>query len=383
MKGPTKRDKPRSKLTTKKASSRRQEPRSYLGNYDSRKEQRKMIQSNVSVRNRRAKTDVRPDEHQSQGSTHLYATSSEAGVNDKIKTKSTFFKKKTPDPQNIRSPVTGYKTPNRLKTNNKVGGFLSKTDDLKFLKEIRKDGKNRAKSRRGSSAYPKDKTRTVQFALDCPSGTNFDESNLQQDPKTLLSSHNISEQRDGEDKDVWSGKYAMDKEDGISKSLVVEKPKREMDMESQSHRETVSEIEYLKRKYFGKGSTGSKEPKSTVKDTPTWKFLKPSTKNTKKKGRKKIKGHWSASGKEVNERSKSSEQGPTYLENLPANIEGPKKQRSSKDEKNLDNFYVISSHQSNEQSKLSEKGDRQEKRNNNPAIGVEGLHQSHPVNRNR
>lgn len=368
MKGP-KRDKGRSKQNPKKTIGRKVEPRSYLGNYDSRKEKKKMIQSNVSGRNRKNKQDRPRDEHQSQGSAHAHGTNSDAARDERGHTKSTFFKKKH-GARDIRSPLIKYQVSPRPQAK---GGFLSKTDDLKFLKEISKDAK-RQKPKRRSSAYPKEKNRMVHFAQ------NDEHSNLDQDPQTLLSSQNISEQRE-EERESEKTKEAQrrPKNGGISRSVVVGKRPTEMDRESHSHRETTSEVKLTKKKYRKKRSLGRREAQDPQKEKPpTWKFLKASTKQMSRTATRK-----GVPPQEPNERSKSIDQGPTYLANLQPHIQGPNRAKPHEKSGELDNFYVISSHQSNAKSESNAQINWSEPRNNQPAIGVEELHQSHPGKRNK
>lgn len=345
-------------------TGRKTEQRSYLGNYDSRKEKRKMIQSNVSVRNRKQRQERPQEDHQSQGSAHVYGTNSEHTRDGRSQPKSTFFKKK--QAQDARSPLVGYKATTRAQAK---GGYLSKTDDLKFLKEIGRDAK-RSKSRRGSSAYPKEKLRTVHFAQ------NEENLNLHQEPATLLSSQNISDQREEEREAETPAEARDEPKGGISRSVVVDKRAAEIDCESRSHRETGSEIQYIKRKYLKKRSVGRREPDPLRDKPPTWKFLKASPKHTARKGAPSGKP-----GQAPNERSKSIEQGPTYLASLQSSIQGPERQKLAGKGGGLDNFYVASSHQSNEQTESQTNWS--ERRRNQPEIGVEGLHQSHPVNRNK
>jgi hypothetical protein len=57
-------------------------------------------------------------------------------------------------------------------------------------------------------------------------------------------------------------------------------------------------------------------------------------------------------------------------------------QISTKEDSKLNNFYVIN-HYSHDNVKSNSKKEKNERDINNPAIGVEGFHQSHPTNRNK
>lgn len=119
---------------------------------------------------------------------------------------------------------------------------------------------------------------------------------------------------------------------------------------------------------------------------PTWKFIKNSSKNLKKTGKKAILKDYSQENKNMlSERSKSIEQSPTYLENLRPSIntpEGPPSQGNQK----LNNFYVVSSHGSHGKKGLIEVGKvglKQSLGNNDPSIGVEHFGLPHSAARNK
>ena len=142
MKGPSKRDKAKSKL---KSQGRKVQARpgpssnSYLANYDSRKEQKKkMLQSNVSSkRGAKVKSDQRSREEQSQNSEHLMNTGSDF-LKDAGPGKSTFFKKKESGVR-VETPIAIYQDVGRVSPfvgDQGKGVSLSKTDDLKFLRDI-------------------------------------------------------------------------------------------------------------------------------------------------------------------------------------------------------------------------------------------------------
>jgi hypothetical protein len=112
--------------------------------------------------------------------------------------------------------------------------------------------------------------------------------------------------------------------------------------------------------------------------TPTWKFIKNSSKNLKNTGQITSKGDSPS-----NERSRSIEQNPTYLKNLRADISNPN-QQGAKQDPQLNNFYVVSTHQSYDLKPVSE-GNKNNKlsKSNNPEIGVEEFSQSMSSSRNK
>jgi hypothetical protein len=180
-----------------KKTSRKQ-TRTYMGNYDSRKE--KITQSQASN-----KIKVKGEEENNKMGSDYVNSEKTSG----------FFKKRDKGRLKKKKSPLVYKEITELRAK---GGFLSKTDDLRFLKDLGKEKKER--ERRGSSAYTKEKIRMVQ--------SSHNSKNLKED---MLSSQNNSEIND---------------EIEISRSLVVKK--------RESRRENKSDIEYIKQKYFGKGS---------------------------------------------------------------------------------------------------------------------------------
>ena len=110
--------------------------------------------------------------------------------------------------------------------------------------------------------------------------------------------------------------------------------------------------------------------------------MKSSSKNLKKSN-KKIVFKFKSQYQVENERSKSIEQNPTYLENIKSNISKPSTQNISSNDQKLNNFYVISTNPSTEIKKTNKQNSNKKNENNNPEIGVEGFNQSHPTNRNK
>lgn len=207
MKG-SKREKGSKKNPIKKPS-RKPNTRTYLGNYDSRKEK-----INQSLLSNRAKN--KPEEDNGSQGMSDYVKSE--------KNKSGFFKKREKGKSKKKKSPLVYKEITELKS---LGGFLSKTDDLRFLKKLAKE-KVRGKERRGSSAYTKDKGRMVQSS----------HNSKHQKDEELLSSQNISELRDED--------WEKDRKD-ISRSLIVNKRGDESD----SRRDNKTDIEFIKQKYLG------------------------------------------------------------------------------------------------------------------------------------
>jgi hypothetical protein len=245
MKG-SKRDKGRSKINSKKGGGRKQGIRTYLGNYDSRKEKIQMHQSN---RTKKKGESLRED-NKSQGSGKLYGTGSDFIKEVEKVHKSTFLKKKEKEIKfrKVKSPMGMYKEIRELKPSSK-GGFLSKTDDLKFLKELAKEKTRMSKGRqrRGSSAYTKDKSRMVQSTHESKRvGNTYKDP--EEEEEMMLNSQNISGVKDEE---VWNiNRTKID----ISKSLATNKKKNH---KGGSNRQHMSDIEYIKQKYFGKGNVRS------------------------------------------------------------------------------------------------------------------------------
>ena len=229
MKGPSKRDKPKTKLKTqvRKVPTRSgPSSNSYLANYDSRKEQKKKIlQSNASSkRGGKIKSDQRSRGEQSQNSEQLLNTGSDF-LKDAGPGKSTFFKKKEPGVKvcRVEAPIAIYQ--DVAKVSPFVGEYgkgvsLSKTDDLKFLKDIARGRKS--KSRRGSSAYIQENSRNVQSSHNSQKGA-------------LLPEERNNQQM-------------------LSQSLVMRQKDSQINQEktnSGSSRNSRKEIEYLKQKYLG------------------------------------------------------------------------------------------------------------------------------------
>ena len=121
-----------------------------------------MLQSNVSSkRGAKVKSDQRSREEQSQNSEHLMNTGSDF-LKDAGPGKSTFFKKKESGVR-VETPIAIYQDVGRVSPfvgDQGKGVSLSKTDDLKFLRDIASGRKS--KSRRGSSAFIQDNSRNVQ-----------------------------------------------------------------------------------------------------------------------------------------------------------------------------------------------------------------------------
>jgi hypothetical protein len=244
MKG-SKRDKGRSKINTKKQRGRKQGARTYLGNYDSRKEKIQMHQSNRIKK----KGESIKEDNKSQGSGKLYGTGSDFIKEVEKADKSTFFKKKEKEInfQKVKSPMGMYKEIRELKISSK-GGFLSKTDDLKFLKELAKEktGKSTTRQRRGSSAYPKDKPRMVQSTHNSKR-VSIAKTDPEDVKERILNSQKISGSN-GEE--VWNiNKNKID----ISKSLVMKKKKGKTQDEGTTG-DYMKDIEFIKQKYLGKGN---------------------------------------------------------------------------------------------------------------------------------
>jgi hypothetical protein len=258
MKGP-KREKPKTKTKSnirKTPNQRVTSSNSYLANYDSRKELHKKITlSNASgKRGRRHKADARSKgEGVSQDSEVLGGTGSDF-VKEVGPGKSTFFKKNKGEVY-VESPVGIYGDVGKVspwKGQAHVKNVsLSKTDDLKFLKEIAQ--KKNSKSRRGSSAFTNENKLHVQSSHNSQQGridvdiTHESHKTKAKQKSEVLSSNNVSTSKTG----------GIVK---ISRSLVVGKretkktePQREA-VHLRSSRDTKDQIEYLKKKYFGKSS---------------------------------------------------------------------------------------------------------------------------------
>lgn len=334
MKGPKKEKvKTKTKLNQRKTQSRKaQSGSSYLGNYDSRKElQKKINLSNASgKRSKKGKRDkISKGEGVSQDSEVLVNTGSDF-TKDLVPGKSTFFKKKGNQiyVQPMNPSIGIYGDVGRVspfKGQNKHIS-LSKTDDLKFLKDM---GRNKlSNSRRGSSAFIEENKRHVQ--------STHNSNKVKVELKNTHASHQYQKRHEEEiitrNEREGEGERNIVK---ISRSLVIgknerkEKRKEKEDGNLSSSRDAKDQIEYLKKKYFGKDSKvvsirGSLEKSSLLiqkkkEKTPTWKFIKNSTKNLKNTNQGTSKGK-----SQSNERSKSIEQNPTYLKNLGSDSQNPK-----------------------------------------------------------
>ena len=217
---------------------------SYLANYDSRKEHQKIIQNIASnKRNKKIRSEqTSRDDKKSQGSGILLHTGSDflKDIDNKHK-KSTFFKKKDLQThvQNVETPLTVYEKSNFVgewNQNKQKETFLSKTDDLKFLKELARDSTKKTRTRRGSSAYTNDNKRLM--------GSNHNNKILMR-----VSMENKKKRPIG-------GKYKKMKKltiVGITKSLIIGKKQigNDYNKEGGSKRENQSNLQKIKQKYLG------------------------------------------------------------------------------------------------------------------------------------
>ena len=237
MKGP-KREKPKKgqKPLSRKGVTRRvvSGTNSYLANYDSRKERKKMNQSNASSKRNRKMREA--DDVESQGSEVLGTTGSDfLKDSETMQVKSSFFKKKEAKGKvHVESPTEGTHLRVWPGMPPAKGEFFSKTDDLKFLKEI---SKKKSKFRRGSSAYTKENSRKIQ-------------SNHESQRRAVHPEEGKSERGErGEEDD----RRKLSK---MSNSLVMGQRSFEVkgNEEGEGQRDTKREIQLIKQKYLGKSA---------------------------------------------------------------------------------------------------------------------------------